>query len=166
MREDYGKLLMPDITLQRRYFNEMVMLLGVNVQYQSPIENKQYTLQGELETSYTNPVKVGCIFEEHISQSTAKKMGWTAELQENASVIHVPYDLEGLQAGALFEVPSGIDIAKPRLFRVISMQNIMVYPASIACEIAPEYRDTDEKTTIEDFTKTNFNLLVDNEEDD
>jgi hypothetical protein len=46
------------------------------------------------------------------------------------------------------------------------MQNIMVYPASIACEIAPEYRDTDEKTTIEDFTQTNFTLLVDNEEDD
>jgi hypothetical protein len=78
----------------------------------------------------------------------------------------VPYDLEGLQAGALFEVPSGIDTAKPRLFRVISMQNIMVYPASIACEIAPEYRDTDEKTLVEDFTKTNFNMLVDNEEDD
>ena len=97
---------------------------------------------------------------------TLKKMGWVAELQEGSSVIHVPYDLEGLQAGALFEVPSGIDTAKPRLFRVISMQNIMVYPASIACEIAPEYRDTDEKTLVEDFTKTNFNMLIDNEEDD
>ena len=46
-----------------------------------------------------------------------------AELQENSSIIHVPYDLHKLEVGALFEVPSGLDDAKPRLFRVISMQN-------------------------------------------
>ena len=46
------------------------------------------------------------------------------------------------------------------------MQNIMVYPASIACEIAPEYLDTDELVLTQDFSKTNFNVLVDYEEDD
>jgi hypothetical protein len=46
------------------------------------------------------------------------------------------------------------------------MQNIMVYPASIACEIAPEYIDTDEKTLTNDFTQSNFTVLVDYEEDD
>ena len=54
-------------------------------------------------------------------------------------MIHVPYDLEHLQVGCLFIVPSGLDNAEGRLFRVINMQNIMMYPASIACEIAPEY---------------------------
>jgi hypothetical protein len=87
-------------------------------------------------------------------------------LQENSSIIHVPYDLKGLEVGALFEIPSGLDNAKPRLFRVISMQNIMVYPASIACEIAPEYIDIDEKVLTKDFSKTNFTMLVDYEEDD
>ena len=140
--------------------------MGINCKYYAPLDGKTYNLQGDLEVHYEKPTTVGCIFQDHPDQKTLKKMGWVAELQEGSSVIHVPYDLEGLQAGALFEVPSGIDTAKPRLFRVISMQNIMVYPASIACEIAPEYKDTDEKTTIEDFTKTNFNLLVDNEEDD
>lgn len=159
MREDYGKLLMPDITLQRRYFNEMVMLLGVNVQYQSPIENKQYTLQGELETSYTNPVKVGCIFEEHISQSTAKKMGWTAELQENASVIHVPYDLENLQIGCLFTVPSAFDNTQGRTFRVTKLLATMIYPASISCELVPEYNSIMEKAETEFFINDNFTLL-------
>ena len=46
------------------------------------------------------------------------------------------------------------------------MQNIMIYPASIACEIAPEYKTSDELTLTQDFTKTNFNVLVDHEEDD
>lgn len=163
---DYGMLLNRDIKLHRMYFKQMVKLLGINCKYYAPLDGKTYNLQGDLEAHYEKPITVGCIFQDHPDQKTLKKMGWVAELQEGSSVIHVPYDLEGLQAGALFEVPSGIDTAKPRLFRVISMQNIMVYPASIACEIAPEYKDTDEKTTIEDFTKTNFNLLVDNEEDD
>ena len=165
-QNDYGMLLNKDIKLHRMYFKQMVKLLGINCLYRAPLEGKTYNLQGDLEAHYTQPVKVGCIFQDHPDQKTLKKMGWVAELQEGSSIIHVPYDLEGLEVGSLFEVPSGLDNAKGRLFRVISMQNIMVYPASIACEIAPEYRDTDEKTLVEDFTKTNFNMLVDNEEDD
>lgn len=130
------------------------------------MSNKTYSLLGDLETDYYPPTVVGCIFQEHPDQKTMRKMGWVAELQEGSSVIHVPYDLEGLQVGALFLIPSGIDNAKGRLFRVISMQNIMVYPASIACEIAPEYKDTDELVLVQDFSKTNFNVLVDYEEDD
>ena len=56
--------------------------------------------------------------------------------------------------------------AKGRVFRVISMQNIMVYPASIACEIAPEYVSTTEMSEIHEFNSTTQNLLVDNEGDD
>ena len=119
-----------------------------------------------LETDYYPAETVGCIFQDHPDQKTLKKMGWVAELQEGASIIHVPYDLKGLEVGALFTVPSGLDNAEGRVFRVISMQNIMVYPASIACEIAPEYLDTDELVLTQDFSKTNFNVLVDYEEDD
>jgi hypothetical protein len=81
-------------------------------------------------------------------------------------MIHVPYDLAGLQEGALFTVPSGLDNAEGRIFRVLHMENIMIYPASIACEIAPEYEDTDEQASIHDFTERNFTVLLDNEEDD
>ena len=46
------------------------------------------------------------------------------------------------------------------------MQNIMVYPASIACEIAPEYEDIDEPILYNDLTQSTTTLLIDNEEDD
>lgn len=163
---DYGLLLNKDIKLHRSYFKQMTRLLGINCQYRAPMNNKTYGKLGDLETDYYPAETVGCIFQDHPDQRTLRKMGWAAELQEGASIIHVPYDLQGLQVGALFLVPSGIDAADGRMFRVISMQNIMVYPASIACEIAPEYRDTDELTLVQDFTKTNFNVLVDYEEDD
>lgn len=163
---NYGLLINKDIKLHRFYFKEMVKLLGINCQYRAPMSNKQFNGLGDLESDYYPAETIGCIFQEHPDQKTLKKMGWVAELQESSSIIHVPYDLKGLEVGALFEIPSGLDNAPTRLFRVISMQNIMIYPASIACEIAPEYITSDEKAVIKDFTNTNFNVLVDLEDDD
>lgn len=165
-RNDYGLLLNKDIKLHRQYFKEMVKLLGINCIYKAPRPSKDYDEHGELDSKYYEPEVVGCIFQEHPDQKTLKKQGWVAELQEGSSMIHVPYDLPHLEQGALFIVPSGLDHAKGRVFRVIKMQNIMVYPASIACEIAPEYEDTVEKVNVVDFSKENFTMLADNEDDD
>lgn len=63
-------------------------------------------------------------------------------------------------------LPGGLDNSEGRMFRVLNLQNSMIYPASIACEIALEYQDTDELTLVEDFSKDNFTMLVDYEEDD
>ena len=90
-------------------------------------------------------------------------MGWVSELQENSSIIHVPYDLPELQQGALFYLPSGLDNTSSRLFRVIKMQNIMMYPASISCEIVPEYENTFNKNQY-DYTFSDFNLLTEEED--
>ena len=163
---NYGLLINKDIKLHRFYFKEMVKLLGINCQYRAPMSNKHFNTIGDLESDYYPAETVGCIFQEHPDQKTLKKMGWVAELQESSSIIHVPFDLKGLEVGALFSIPSGLDNAAPRVFRVISMQNIMVYPASIACEIAPEYATSDEKVLTQDFSSNNFTVLVDHEEDD
>jgi hypothetical protein len=144
----------------------MVKLLGINCQYYAPMANKHFDGLGDLRTDYYPPEIVGCIFQDHPDQKTLKKMGWVAELQEGSSIIHVPCDLQGLQTGCLFSIPSGLDHAEPRLFRVISMQNIMVYPASIACEIVVEYGNSDEPALTQDFSKNNFTVLVDHEDDD
>ena len=42
----------------------------------------------------------------------------------------------------------------------------MIYPASVACEIAPEYENSAQKTETRDFTQNNFTVLLDNEDDD
>lgn len=165
-KADYGILLNKDIKLHRLYFKQMVKLLGINCQYRIPLTGKNFNTYGDLDSKYTKGELVGVIFQDHPDQKTLKKMGWVSELQENSSIIHVPYDLKDLQVGALFEIPSGLDAGKPRLFRVISMQNIMVYPASIACEVAPEYIDIEEQVAFTDFKKEDFTLLIDNEEDD
>lgn len=156
----YGLLLNQDILLHREYFKEMTRLIGINVIYRSPKTNKHYDGYGELDSFYNEPELVGCIFEEHPNQKTLKKLGWVSELEDNASVIHVPYDLENIQQGALFIIPSGIDHAKGRVFRVTKLSNIMIYPASISCEICPEYENTFSKANLE-HEHTDFNLLND-----
>ena len=158
----YGMLLNKDIKLHRKYFNEMCKLLGINCIYRAIKPGKKYTTYAELDTNFERPIILGCIFDEHPNQQTLKKIGWVSELQESSSIIHIPYDTPGLEQGCLFTLPSGLDDGKGRLFRLVKLSNIMVYPASITCEIVPEYENTYQES-LNNFSDNSFNLL--NEED-
>lgn len=162
LKTKYGVLLNPDIKLQRNYFKEMCKLIGISCIYRAVKPGKKYTTYAELDTNFEKPILLGCIFEEHPTQQTLKKIGWVSELQEGSSIIHIPYDTPNIQQGCLFTLPSGLDDGKGRLFRLVKLSNIMVYPASMACEIVPEYENTYHES-LNDFSDTSFNLL--NEED-
>lgn len=163
---DTGLLLNKNnITLQRQYFKEMTRLIGIKVLYRAPMQNKRWTTYGEIDSNYYLPIPVGCIFDEHPTIWTTKKLGWATQLQEDNSIIHVPYDLKDLQVGSIFIIPSGIDDGQGRLFMVRRMSTIMVYPASIACMISPIYKDNQASSTIHDFKHSDFNLLSNDDED-
>jgi hypothetical protein len=162
IKNRYGTLLNADIKLHRQWFKEFVRLHGINVIYRAVKEGKKYTNYAELDTNFESPLLEGCIFDEHPTQQTLKKMGWMSELQESSSIIHVRYDLPGIQQGCLFIIPSGLDNAKGRLFRVVKLTNGIVYPATITCEIVPEYESTfDESSHNHDYSS--FNLLEEEE---
>lgn len=59
----YGILLTPDIKLHRKYFDEMVKMIGINVFYRAPMPGKSYTLYTEIDSNYYEPMEVGVIFE-------------------------------------------------------------------------------------------------------
>ena len=162
MDNRYGRLITPDIKLHRKWFEEMVRLIGIQVVYRAPRKDKHWTSFAEIESNYQPSIVIGCIFDEHPTQQTMKKIGWVSELQKDSSLIHVAYDTPDIQQGALFIVPSGLDDGKGRLFRCVKLTNSIVYPASIACEIVPEYEDTYQNTN-NNFMHSSFNLL--NEED-
>lgn len=148
-----------DIKLHRMWFKQMAKLIGVKVGYRGVLRDKHYTTYAEIVSNYDKIKIVDCIFEEHPQQQTLKKLGWASELQEDSSIIHVPYDLENLEQGAIFLLPSGIDNSRGRVFRVKRLSTIMIYPASIACEIVPEYEDT-YSDNLNTFEHSSFNLLV------
>ena len=163
--QKYGMLTHADAKIWRQYFREMVKLLGIRVLYRAPKPGKTYTTYREIDASYEKPIMIGCIFDEHPTQQTLKKIGWVSELNENSSFIHVDYDLEGLQQGALFIIPSGLDDSKGRLFRVVKMVNEIVYPSSITCEIVPEYEDTLPSSRLNRKAQ-DFNLLAQEDRDE
>ena len=150
MDNNYGLLLnQKDILLQRKYFEECVQMVGVKVIHRAPRPGKHYTIYAEIESNYYEPNVVGCIFDEHPNQRTMKKLGWNSELSESAAIISVPYDLEGLQQGSLFIVPSAFDRTKGKLFRVVEITGIMIYPATLTCKLVPEFENN--------FTKDSLN---------
>jgi len=165
MNTQYGLLLnQKDILLQRKYFDEMTKMIGVRVIHRAPRNSKTYTTYAEIDTNFYEPEMVGCIFEEHPTQKTMKKLGWNSELSENASLISVPYDLRGLQKGSLFVVPSAFDNTKGRLFRVAEIYGEMIYPCSLSCRIVPEFENTFTDNSF-NHKRDSFNLL-NREEDD
>lgn len=156
--QKYGILLNQDIKLYRIWFKQMCHLQGIKVIYRAPKQGKTYTSFTEISSNYQQPEVVGCIFEEHPTQKTMKKLGWDSELQTEESIISVPYDLHDIQVGALFIIPSGLDNTKGRLFRVTELSVGIVYPASITCKLVPEWEDAYTPTQNE-FKHTSFNLL-------
>lgn len=165
MNTQYGLLLnQKDLLLQRKYFDEMTKMVGVQVIHRAPRHSKTYTTYAEIDTNFYEPEMVGCIFEEHPTQKTMKKLGWNSELSESASLISVPYDLRGLQKGSLFVVPSAFDNTKGRLFRVVEIFGEMIYPCSLSCRIVPEFENTFTDNTY-NHKRDSFNLL-NREEDD
>ena len=165
--KDTGILLhKADIQLYRTWFKQAVKLLGINVLYRAPREGKQYDNWGELDTAYYEPVQVACIYQDHPTQQTAKKLGWNAELSEGATLIVVPYDLPKLQVGSLFIIPPGIDGAEARVFKVLKMQVTAVYPSEITCELGPMLRSNSDRSDTKDFSQRNMSVIVEETDDD
>ena len=139
----YGLLLkQKDILIQRKYFEEMCSMIGVKVIHRAPRQGKTYTTYGEIDSNYFEPELIGCIFDEHPNPKTMKKLGWNAELDTSPAIISVPYDLKGLQQGSLFIVPSAFDNTQGRLFRVVQISSIAIYPCSLTCQLVPEFENT------------------------
>ena len=173
----YGLLYKQDVLIQRQYFVEMTKLLGITVMYTYPKvigdnsdelsalpSQKEYSIYGEQRGKYEDWIPIGCIFEEYPTQQSLRKLGWLTELQENASIIHLPYDTPGLQRGSLVVVPMGVNSNTGRLFKVTRLSNIMLYPASISCEIVPEWENSLSESQVNNFSESNFNVLFDPEE--
>ena len=173
----YGSLMHPSIKLHRQWFIEMTRLLGIRVNYFYPINSKidqstqkltvkkgvNWTLYAELTSNYAPPIPIHCIFDQHPDQQTMKKIGWMSELSDSSSIIHVAYDLPNLQYGCLFEIPSGLDNSFGRFFRLVKLTTGIMYPASVICEVVPEYWDKyiPDQNTHEN--NSNQNVLQDEE---
>lgn len=165
MDSQYGLLLnQKDILLQRKYFEEMCQTIGVKVIHRAPRPGKTYSTYSEIQSNYFEPEITWSIVNEFADQRTMRKLGWNAELDSQNTIISVPYNLEGLQQGSLFIIPSAFDNTKGRLFRVVEITGIMIYPASLTCRLVPEFENTF-SPNLHNYKHNSFNLLNKDDED-
>lgn len=164
--KDTGLLLNEhNIKLQRQWFNEMCHLLGIRAKYRFPTKSsKDRDINGELYAFYSEETPVFVIYEQNPPHKTMKKLGWVSELDEGLSIISVPYDLPNLQEGCLFKLPAAFDGAEGRLFKVIKMSGVHIYPASITCEVGPVYESDFDRSQLQHIDNNTI-LLRDGEYD-
>ena len=75
-------------------------------------------------------------------------------------MVNFPYNTPDIEVGCIVMIPSGLDNAPPRMFRIARMSTIMIYPASIACECVPEFENVLPKSQVEDFRNSSTNILM------
>jgi len=162
-----GKLIQDDARRLRSYFEEMCDLIGQTVYYRFPLPDKHYTTYTEIESNYGDLIETSAIFEEYPNQKTLRKQGWFSEGEDawTDPIIHVSYNLPFIQQGCLFVIPSGIDGAQGRLFRVTEMRTIMQYPDRIMCRLVPEFITT-ARPAQNTYNNTNYNYIQDVEGED
>ena len=142
-----SSLVKSDALAWRSYFNEMLRLYGIDASYfQIKEETKSYNETGELSGEYHDPIPTQLIFDQVPTVSTLKKLGWVAELSDSQPIIHVNYDLPGLQIGACFSIEDPLRPGKGRLFRVTRLSVGIIYPMCATCQIVAVVGDVPEKT--------------------
>ena len=140
-------LVKSDALMHRRYFQEMLKLYGIDGMYfQVKEESKSYNEVGELSAEYLEPVPCQMIFDQVPKVSTLKKLGWTTELDQSQPLIHVDYDLEGLQVGACFNIADPLRPGRGRLFRVTKLSVGIIYPMCVTCQLVAIVGDKPEKS--------------------
>ena len=160
-----GLLVQEDAKRLRAYFDEMAKLIGQHVLHKAPKPDKHYTDYTEIESNYGDWVETDVIFDEYPTQQTLKKIGWYSEGTETQPILHASWNLQHLQQGSLFLIPSGIDGAEGRLFRVTKMTNIMQFPDRCYCYLVPEYKTTNRKSQ-QDYSNGGMNYLRSDEDED
>lgn len=142
-----NSLIKSDALMFRKYFDEMLRKYGIDGMYFQVDESTvSYNEIGEMSSEYLEPVPCQMIFDQVPTVSTLKKLGWVTELDKSQPIIHVSYDLPGLQKGACFNIEDPLRPSKGRLFRVTKLSMGIIYPMCVTCQIVAVLGDKPEKT--------------------
>ena len=129
-------LVKKDALMFRRYFREMLRRYGIDCSYFEPVEGTvKYNVNGELSAEYKNPIGAQIIFDQVPKVSTLKKLGWNTASDDSQPIIHVDFDLPGIQIGSLFSIEDPLRPGRGNLFRVTKMSVGIIYPMCVTAQV-------------------------------
>lgn len=140
-------IIQNDAKIFRYYADEALDMYGIVSQYYQCKPGKSFTTLGELKSCYYDPIRTKVIFDQAPQVRTLKKLGWVTELDSQQPIIHVKYDLPGLEVGCLFNIKDPLAVSSGRMFRVTKMSVGILYPATVTCQVVAIVGDSVEETT-------------------
>lgn len=133
-----GLILEREVEYLRRQFNETVKQLGVCFKYQYPLGNDLDTFSQPAPDGYSREIEVYGIFDGEPKLKTYRNLGWVVEKSDNLPfLIHIPFDTEHIQKGALFKISGQMTGIQERIFQVTELSTGLVCPDHIVCQIVP-----------------------------
>ena len=146
-----GLLNRQDARIFRRYFSEMVKLIGQSVGYQYVVEQK-YTIHSEDNSILSAPIRIDILFDENPQIDTLNRLGWVSELNEQKPiVINMPYSTPNLTVNARVIIESVDGIERPRVFRITKIVSDLEFPDAYTCALVPvfdQYKQKNQYTLV------------------
>ena len=146
-----GLLNRQDAKIFRKYFIEMVKLIGQSVGYQYVVEKKM-TIHSEDNSTLSVPIRLDVLFDENPSVDTLNTLGWTSELNtQQPIVVNVPYNTPKLTVGARMTIESVDGTPRPRVFKVTKIVSDLEFPDAYTCAIVPvfdQYKQKNQYTLV------------------
>lgn len=149
-----GMLIRDSALLQRKYFKEMVKLVGCSAAYQW-VTDKNFTIHSEKNFKFSDPVRINLILDENPTIETLNTYGWLSELGDTLPIIaHLPYDIPNLIVGCRITLATTKGTNRPRIFDITKIGSNLEYPDSYTVALAP---------VLDQFSQRNQYTLVNNE---
>lgn len=128
-------IIQNDAKIFKKYADECLSMYGIPSLYYQIKPGKDYSAVGELSGCYYDPVRTKVIFDQAPNIRTLKKLGWVTEADTQQPLVHVMFDLPGIEIGCLFSIKDPLTKASGRLFRITKMTTSILYPAMLTCQI-------------------------------
>lgn len=139
-------LIGEDIKLMRSRYDEALLMRGIPVKYQHPL-NPQANAQGEpVIEAYSDMIDTHIFFEGNPKIKTFKRYGWVvANDDELPFLIHCSFHLPHVQKDSLFRIAGQYSELPERLFRVTEISYDLQAPDHLVVQVIPVY---DEKQPV------------------
>lgn len=145
-------LIQSDALIHRKYFKEVLDAYGVPSLYFQCKPKKDYNSSGELSSRYYDPQKTKVLFEQVPQMRTLKKLGWVTELDQQQPIVHLWYDLPGIEVGCLLKVKDPFTKSSGRFFRLSKLSGIgIIYPVGLTAQIVA-VAGTDIEDTVDPYS--------------
>ena len=140
-------IIQDDAKIFKYYAKEALEMYGIDANYYQCKPGRTFTTLGELKSCYYSPISAKVIFDQAPTVRTLKKLGWVTEADSTQPIIHVDFDLPGIEVGCLFNIKDPLRRDSGRMFRITKMSAGILYPATLTCQIVAIVGDDIEETT-------------------